>query len=107
MTRSTLFARARVLFHVYKTDNSLKLFKLRQISVFHTSNSVTMKQPFRIPNKWHFKQQAICYVIVHPCHNFKAGITKPLLQLCTMGSYNQQNSADVITRQLAPFTNMV
>ena len=32
MTRSTLFARARVLFYVYKTDNALKLFKLRQIS---------------------------------------------------------------------------
>ena len=33
MTRSTLFARARVLFHAYKNDNSLKLFELRQISV--------------------------------------------------------------------------
>ena len=33
MTWSTLFARARVLFHVYKIDTSLKLFNLRQISV--------------------------------------------------------------------------
>ena len=29
----TLFAHARELFHVYKIDTSLKLFKLRQISV--------------------------------------------------------------------------
>ena len=33
MTWSALFARARVSFHVYKIDTSLKLFKLRQISV--------------------------------------------------------------------------
>ena len=33
MTWSTLFARARVLFHVYKIDTSLKLFKLGQLSV--------------------------------------------------------------------------
>ena len=33
MTCNTLFARARVLLHVYKKDTSLKLFKLRQISV--------------------------------------------------------------------------
>ena len=33
MTRSTLFARARVLFHIYKIETSLTLFKLLQISV--------------------------------------------------------------------------
>ena len=59
MTWSTLLARARVLFHVCKIETSLKLFKSRQISVISYIKLSDIKQPFRIPNEWHFKQQAI------------------------------------------------
>ena len=51
MTCNTLFARARVLLHVYKKDTSLKLFKLRQISVISynkLSDYQTTLSPFQM-----------------------------------------------------------
>ena len=77
MTKSTLFARARVLFHVYKTDNSLKLFKWRQISVIShiklSDHEATLSH-----SKW-VGFQTKSYIIARPPHE------PPAILSCTPG----------------------
>ena len=59
MTWSILFARARVLFHVYKIDTSLKLFKLRQISVI-SHIKLSDHEAFQMSGIANSKLYAIC-----------------------------------------------
>ena len=62
----TLFAHARVLFHVYKIDTSLKLFKLRQISVI-SHIKLSGHKATLLHSKWVAFQTTTYMLLAMPC----------------------------------------